>query len=214
MCDSNNAQIHDIYTTINENIYDEFVALIGICEDEKRKNATTPIISRISCSDKLHARINDHPTSPLTAVAFMFRPKMLEYLLSIKGLNVNHIDSDESCSPLVTVIRELYDDNLDNVTDGLICLRLLLQHEKVNVNIAHFASAQTPLILSAGFCSHVAVTRILLLHPRINVNLANIICVTPLMFAVMQGKASNVRQLIRQEGIDANTRNIQGTRSI
>ena len=90
----------------------------------------------------------------------------------------------------------------------LCCLKVLLAHPSINVNIRG-PERITPLFVAIDCKNHFCVAE-LLAHPKINVNLYNDQMTTPLHLAVIVGHLESVKLLLQHPKIDTTAKDGNG----
>jgi hypothetical protein len=181
-----------IEDAIVDNKYDDFVKLLGKSEKRKLRNATRPIITGRRQIYTLY--------SPLTMAARQCRYEMLEYMLSINGIDVNYLD-DYAKSMLMHLIDA---KNEQKPADVKKCFNLLLANPRIDVNLMHVEHC-TALMYAAPNHKCTDIIRMLRKHRNMNINITNSNGKTALLSAsYAYGCASNVRELLKCENMNIN----------
>jgi ankyrin repeat protein len=191
-----------MYEAIIDNKYEQFMELLGSDTESKCRNATQHMIHNNGMG------IATFHYTPLTLASREQQYHMIECMLKIYGLDVNHVNyyGDTALHSLIKSVNKM------NITNSKKSLQLLLSHDAVDVNLSN-KEGVTPLILAVTKkTKHISIVKILLEHQGIDANVSDSNGFNALMHCVdgTQHSLNCVRAILQMRNIDMNAKNKKG----
>ncbi len=179
-----------ILEAIQNNDLPTFKTLLGDSNEEIAQSANRPF------SHCIH-----HPgLSLFLACAKYGRYELLEFLLQIPGININHQDGTGNSALSVLIINK---EDMQNYGDTLKCAKLLVSHPLFEFNLANNNNT-TALMLAAMDEHHYQMLQLVLKVYNVDVTLRNNDNESAVLIATEWLYATNVRLLLRHPDIDIN----------